>query len=71
MMRKLTYSIMAVATVAAVLIVWSRTALLPTQASTAGKAFNALASDTPVQISPMDMMIDHKAELPIQTGEPF
>lgn len=74
-MRKLTYSIGAIVLVAAALVVWSGTAHLPIKASTASTiGFSPPAAPTAnplIAISPMDMMIIHRAEMPVETWDAF
>ena len=62
-MRKLTYSIGAIILAAAAVFVWSRTALVPLQASSA----STINISQTAPISPTDMMINHKGPLPIST----
>jgi hypothetical protein len=71
-MRKLIYSIGAIVLAAAAVFVWSRTALVPIEASTASsitlnQTLAGLSSEMTATISPTDMMINHKGPLPIST----
>jgi hypothetical protein len=74
-MRKLTYSIGAIVLVAAGLFAWSRIALVPIQASTAsivGLSQPAvITANSFAPISPTDMMINHRAEMPVETWDAF
>jgi hypothetical protein len=74
-MRKLIYSIAAIVLAATAVFVWSHTALVPLQASTASSiSLNpvvAVSSDLSAPISPTDMMMNHKASLPAEQWEPF
>ena len=74
-MRKLLYSIAAIVLAATAVFVWSRTALVPLQASTASSiSLNqalAASSDASAPISPTDMMMNYKVSLPAEQWEPF
>ena len=74
-MRKLIYSIAAMALAFAAVFVWSRTALVPLQASTASsinlnRALVA-SSEATASISPTDMMMKSDVPLPAEQWEPF
>ena len=71
-MRKLIYSIGVIVLAAAAVFVWSRTALVSLQASTASLiSLNiAVASEATAPISRTDMMINHKGPLPAEQWEP-
>ena len=73
-MRKLLYSMVAIVLIVAVVFVWSRTALVSLQASTASSIspYKALAAsnDANAPISPTEMMEKYKAGLPAQQWEP-
>lgn len=75
MRKQIIYSIGAIVLAATAVFVWSRTALVPLQASTASsislnQALKA-STDASVPISPTDMMINHKVSLPREQWEPF
>ena len=73
-MRKLIYSIGAIVLVAAAAFIWSHTALVPIQASTASSISlnQTVASElTASPVSPTDMMTNHKGPLPAEQWEPF
>lgn len=74
-MCKLTYSIGAIVLVAAALVVWSGTVHLPIKASTAStislSESAASTSNSLSPISPTDMMINHRAEMPVETWDAF
>jgi hypothetical protein len=58
---------------AAAVFVWSRTSLVPIQASTASSISinQPVASEVPASISPTDMMMNHKGSLPAEQWDPF
>ena len=73
-MRKLLYSLVVIVLSATAVFVWSRTALVPLQASTASsislnQALTA-SRDGSAPISPIEIMVNHKAGLPAQQWEP-
>lgn len=72
-MRKLIYSIGIIVLAAAAVFAWSHTALVSTQATTVSsiRLDRAVASEATTPISPTDMMMSHKALLPVEQWEPF
>ena len=74
-MRKLICSIGAMVLAVAAIFVWSRTALVPSQASTASSInLNqalAASSEATAAISPTDMMMKSDVPLPAEQWEPF
>jgi hypothetical protein len=71
-MRKPIYSIGAIVIAAAAVYVWSHTALVPLQASTASSISlnQTVASKATAPISPTDMMMNHNGPLPAENWEP-
>ena len=70
--RKPIYSIGAIVIAAAAVYVWSHTALVPLQASSASSISlnQAVASEATTPISPTDMMMNHNGPLPAENWEP-
>ena len=69
-MRKLIYSIAATVLAAAAVFVWSRTTLVPLQASTAS-SINLNRAAATAAISPTDMMRKSSVPFPAEQWEPF
>jgi hypothetical protein len=70
-MRKLIFSIGLIVLAVTAVFVWSRTALVPLQASTASSiSLGPTAAEAAVSISPTDMMMNHKGPLPAEAWEP-
>ena len=72
-MQKLIYSIAAIGLVATAVFVWSHTALVPIHASTAsvaGLPAEATSLQGTASISPTEITVTYKGELPAQQWEP-
>jgi hypothetical protein len=71
-MRKPIYSIGAIVIAAGAVYVWSHTALVPLQASSASSISlnQKVASKATTPISPTDMMMNHNGPLPAENWEP-
>jgi hypothetical protein len=71
-MRKLIYSIGAIVLAAAAVLVWSHTALVPLQATTASSTSlnQTVASGATTPMSPTEMTINYNRLLPVENWEP-
>ena len=71
-MRKVIFSIGAIVLVATAGFVWSRTALVSSQASTTPPiSIGAAPAEAAVSISPMDMMMNYTGPLPAEQWDAF